>query len=151
MRDAIVFELRFLDAVREQVEDIAVEREQGQPVDPVDLRNRAYEAAGIRAPRQGAPRNVYERSADVKSYVLHRAQGHCEGCARQAPFLRPDRSHYLEPHHIRRVSDGGPDDPRFVIGLCPNCHRRVHAGIDGPAYNNQLLALMPAIEPPFRR
>jgi HNH endonuclease len=38
---------------------------------------------------------------------------------------------YLEPHHLRRVSNGGPDHPAHVISLCPNCHRRVHAGADG--------------------
>jgi 5-methylcytosine-specific restriction protein A len=33
-----------------------------------------------------------------------------------------------------------------VIALCPNCHRRVHAGSDGPTYNEDLLAKMTAIE-----
>ncbi|WP_246259362.1 MULTISPECIES: HNH endonuclease [Chelativorans] len=54
----------------------------------------------------------------------------------------------MEPHHLRRLSDGGPDDPRFVIALCPNCHRRVHHGMDGQAYNTELLDRMALIEPP---
>jgi hypothetical protein len=37
----------------------------------------------------------------------------------------------LEPHHIRRLADGGPDHPRWVAALCPTCHRRVHHGVDG--------------------
>jgi len=78
--------------------------------------------------------------------VVVRATGSCEGCGAPAPFLRPNGTPYLEPHHIRRLSDGGPDDPRFVIALCPNCHRRVRSGSDGPAYNDALLAKMPQIE-----
>jgi HNH endonuclease len=53
----------------------------------------------------------------------------------------------VEPHHIRRISDGGPDDPSFVVALCPNCHRRVHAGMDGHDYNSNLLVAMASIEP----
>ena len=41
---------------------------------------------------------------------------------------RKDNTPYLEPHHIRRVGDGGPDHPRYVIALCPNCHREAHFG-----------------------
>ncbi|WHQ72664.1 HNH endonuclease signature motif containing protein [Methylorubrum extorquens] len=42
---------------------------------------------------------------------------------------------YLEPHHTRRVSDGGPDDPRFVGAVCPSCHREIHHGLNGQARN----------------
>lgn len=41
------------------------------------------------------------------------------------------RSRYVEPHHTRRLTDGGPDDFHHVIALCPTCHRRVHYGTDG--------------------
>lgn len=144
VRDAIVFELRYLDAVTE-----AVEREGPSPNASLkELRQRAMEAAGVFPARQvAATRNVYQRSRDVKDYVLARANGHCEGCRSDAPFVRANGSPYLEPHHIRRVSDGGPDHPAFVIALCPNCHRRVHAGADGSTYNAELLARMATIEP----
>ncbi len=85
----------------------------------------------------------------MKNYVLARAKGRCEGCKKPAPFIRLDGSPYLEPHHIRRVSDGGPDNPAFVIALCPNCHRLVHAGRDGKFYNDELLASMETIESGF--
>lgn len=81
---------------------------------------------------------VYNRSQAVRVYVLRRADGSCEGCEQAAPFLTGDGRPYLEPHHIRRLSDGGPDDPRWVVALCPNCHRRVHYGADGEEYNRQL-------------
>jgi 5-methylcytosine-specific restriction protein A len=142
-RDAIVFELRPLSAIVEATE-------QTQETDPPktldELRALAKAAAAVVSPTITSVRNIYQRSRDVRSYVLARAAGNCEGCKTPAPFMRKDGSPYLEPHHIRRVSDGGPDDPSFVIALCPNCHRRVHAGLDGEGYNSDLLAVMRAIE-----
>jgi 5-methylcytosine-specific restriction protein A len=145
-RDALVFELRPLSAVVEHVD-----AEANEAVNNLDeLRKKAYAAAGISSlQRKAGFRNVYQRSADVRAYVLARAKGNCEGCEKPAPFTRIDGSPYLEPHHIRRVSDGGPDDPAFVIALCPNCHRFVHAGKDGTDYNAELLARMPKLEPKY--
>jgi 5-methylcytosine-specific restriction protein A len=145
-RDALVFELRPLSAVVEHVD-----AEVNEAIDNLDeLRKRAYAAAVISpSQRKMGFRNIYQRSADVRAYVLARANGSCEGCEKPAPFMRADGTPYLEPHHIRRVSDGGPDDPAFVIALCPNCHRFVHAGKDGPDYNAQLLARMSQLEPKY--
>ncbi|WP_248447060.1 HNH endonuclease [Sinorhizobium meliloti] len=141
MRDAIVFELRPVTAVVEKVEEMA-------PVSPDlgDLRRRAFAAATATPGKSKSTASVFERSRDVRDYVVARAKGHCEGCTEPAPFLRSNGVPYLEPHHIRRLTDGGPDDPRFVIALCPNCHRRVHSGADGSQYNGRLLASMKAIE-----
>jgi len=94
-----------------------------------------------------AKRNVYQRSGDLKIYVLRRANGTCEGCDQPAPFRTTAGHPYLEPHHTRRLSDGGPDDYRHVIALCPTCHRRVHHGEDGHAYNHDLVESLTTIEP----
>jgi 5-methylcytosine-specific restriction protein A len=143
-RNAIVFELRQLEAVTEIID------ERGAPA-TVDLESLLAKALASAAtpPKSGTGtlRNVYERSRDVRDYVLARAGSTCEGCQSPAPFTRKDGSPYLEPHHIRRLSDGGPDHPAFVIALCPNCHRRVHAGADGNIYNGALLARMAHIQP----
>src|SRR5262249_2366302 len=80
----------------------------------------------------------YARAAEVREYVLERADGVCECCEERAPFQRRSGGPYLEPHHIHRVSDGGPDDPRFVPGLCPNCHRENHFGVEGEGINKDL-------------
>jgi 5-methylcytosine-specific restriction enzyme A len=80
------------------------------------LRHDALDAAsdaGERDPRE-ARRLYHARSAAVRDYVLARAAGTCESCGQRAPFLRQDGTAYLEPHHTRRVSDGGPDHPRWV-------------------------------------
>ncbi len=143
-REALVFELRPLSAILETTE--GAPSEASKTLD--QLRTLAKAAAGIFPPTQAVGmRNIYQRSRDVRNYVLARAAGDCEGCKSPAPFVRKNGNPYLEPHHIRRVSDGGPDDPAFVIALCPNCHRRVHAGKDGDSYNGTLLEKMPVIEP----
>jgi 5-methylcytosine-specific restriction protein A len=141
-RKAIVFELRPLDSV------VHIADENVSPaIGSLDvLRARAFAAAKPSVSSTTVTRSVYERSADVRDYVLARSKGSCEGCGVAAPFLRTNGTPYLEPHHIRRVSDGGPDDPRFVIALCPNCHRRVHFGTDGVGYNTTLLSKMKAVE-----
>ena len=75
----------------------------------------------------------------MHTYVLRRADGTCEGCGDPAPFnKRATGRPYLEPHHIRRRADAGPDHPRWIIALCPNCHRRVHYGENGTDYNEKL-------------
>ena len=63
-----------------------------------------------------------------------------------APFARPDGTPYLEPHHTRRLSDGGPDHPRWVAAVCPNCHREVHHGTKGQEKNRSLQALLAELE-----
>lgn len=144
-RRAIVFELRTLEGVVE-VAEARVPPTNGASLD--ELRGFALAAASTSAqmPSVGR-RSIYQRSNDVRSYVLARANGVCEGCGAPAPFKRVDGTPYLEPHHLRRISDGGPDHPLHVICLCPNCHRRVHFSFDGVEYNHQLQLKMNTIEP----
>ena len=74
----------------------------------------------------------------IRQYVLERANGYCEGCNLPAPFMTADGKPYLEPHHIRRLSDGGPDHPRWVAAVCANCHRRAHYSRDAVVFNQTL-------------
>jgi 5-methylcytosine-specific restriction protein A len=112
-----------------------------------DLRTRSARTLGEPPSSTVARRNVYQRSGDLKVYVLRRVDGSCEGCERQAPFVTTGGHPYLEPHHTRRLSDGGPDDYHHVIALCPTRHRRVHHGLDGQVYNAELSAKLGTIEP----
>jgi 5-methylcytosine-specific restriction protein A len=110
-----------------------------------DLRQAARET-----PQQDGPvdarRRVWVRSRALRIYVLRRAHGRCEACDTPAPFTTAAGHPYLEAHHTRRLSDGGPDDPRWVIAICPNCHRRAHYGKDATAYNDQMQQKLGAIE-----
>ncbi len=91
----------------------------------------------------------FDRSKSVVTYALSRANGICEGCDQQAPFLRKNGEPYLEVHHIKEVASGGSDALVNVIALCPNCHRRVTHGQDKTEYNqglkNKIIALEQAI------
>jgi 5-methylcytosine-specific restriction protein A len=119
---------------------------QGEPMDaPEDrqlrkdtldqLRRKALaDAADARTPSQRQA--IYRRrSRAIRLYVLRRSEGNCEGCGKEAPFMTSTGDPYLEPHHIRRLTDGGPDHPRWVIAVCPNCHRRAHYAQDSQEYN----------------
>jgi 5-methylcytosine-specific restriction enzyme A len=71
----------------------------------------------------------FVRNPDVVAEVRFRAKGKCEGCNKNAPFLRrKDGKPYLEVHHVKQLADGGEDTVENAIALCPNCHRERHFG-----------------------
>ena len=75
--------------------------------------------------------NAFRRNPDVIVEVLIRASGVCESCGQPAPFIRSsDRSPYLEIHHCVPLASGGEDTIENAIALCPNCHRRMHFGLE---------------------
>jgi 5-methylcytosine-specific restriction endonuclease McrA len=134
---------------------VADRRRTGMP----DLSAEALEAANIdelrrvallRSVRSVSARSsvhLYRaRSQAIRLYVLRRANGTCESCLADAPFSRADGSPYLEPHHVTRLADDGPDHPAKVIGLCPTCHRRAHYAIDAKKFNVGLIRRLQRIE-----
>ncbi|MBB4069222.1 5-methylcytosine-specific restriction protein A [Salinibacter ruber] len=145
MRSAVVFELAVeptedqdRDDVEEQVEESGGSNQRWWTRPQGELRALALQESTSSVSEEEARQRSYQRSKAVQIYVKKRADGICEGCGKEAPFVTPQERPYLETHHVRRVSDGGPDHPRWVIALCPNCHRRVHHGQDGETYNEQL-------------
>lgn len=144
MRQAIVFELGFIDYTQPALMNIAEENintdlRQLQKRSLNELRNLALVGLVSEAPKKVKRQVIRLRSNAVRAYVLKRANGVCEGCFLAAPFITKKGSPYLEPHHTTRVADGGPDHPAHVIALCPTCHRRVHYGHDGDSFNQQLI------------
>jgi hypothetical protein len=72
----------------------------------------------------------YRRNPDVAAAVLIRANGKCERCNCDAPFIRASNgTPYLEVHHQVMLSENGEDTIENAIALCPNCHRELHFGI----------------------
>lgn len=136
MRDAIRFEL--VPAGSREI-DVGTRDLDGLSLDEL------YEQAEASVTGEGRPtpgessRTTYTRSEVVKEYALRRADGVCQGCGDDAPFLDEDGEPFLEVHHLHRRSDGGADHPDNVIALCPNCHRRVHYGRDGDEFNQELI------------
>lgn len=69
----------------------------------------------------------YQRSDAVIEKVLRCAKGICELCKSPAPFIKTDKSAYLEVHHIDQLAKGGADTVENAVALCPNCHRKMHS------------------------
>jgi 5-methylcytosine-specific restriction enzyme A len=86
-RTAIVFELKPLVAIVEKIEEEPALAAGALP----DLRELAFRAAAAssQSSYQGK-RTIYQRSQDLRGYVLARAGGNCEGCCIAAPFSRKD-------------------------------------------------------------
>lgn len=80
---------------------------------------------------------VYERSPQVRSYILERAGGFCEWCG-QKGFETLSGSLYLETHHIQPLSENGSDTVDNVIALCPNHHREAHFGVNAVHFRKEL-------------
>jgi 5-methylcytosine-specific restriction protein A len=107
-----------------------------------------YENAKRSSPQTGEPEpgssttssgQSYTRSEVVKQFALRMAEGVCQGCDEEAPFIDSDGDPYLEVHHLHSRADGGADDPENVLAICPNCHRRVHHGRGGDRFNQGLI------------
>jgi 5-methylcytosine-specific restriction protein A len=150
VRKAILFELvplASLDGANDDPQGGATETDQESSAESLaELRRKALaDSAESRTPVER--RALFRmRSRAIRLYVLARAAGKCEGCGAPAPFVTQKGQPYLEPHHIRRLTDGGPDDPRWVAGVCPNCHRRAHYSLDATEYNNQLIEILARLE-----
>jgi 5-methylcytosine-specific restriction protein A len=152
MRKAILFELVPLQAFQATAEPTTPEsstaetEEEWNHASLDELRRKAVaNSAESRTPVER--RALYRmRSRAVRLYVLRRAKGMCEGCRNPAPFVTAASIPYLEPHHIRRLTDGGPDNPRWVVAVCPNCHRRAHYSSDAESFNARLTRIVQELE-----
>ena len=72
---------------------------------------------------------IFSRNPYVVAETLKKADGKCEECSKNAPFIRvKDGTPYLEVHHKVRLADGGEDTLENTLALCPNCHRKLHFG-----------------------
>ena len=72
---------------------------------------------------------VFNRNPAVVAAALLRANGKCDGCLQEAPFLKAgDGAPYLEVHHKVPLAQRGNDHLDNAEALCPNCHRRKHFG-----------------------
>ncbi len=109
----------------------------------------------LSVPRSATPKRrqvIYRiRSKAIRRYILHRAQGLCEGCSSPSPFRGVDGQPYLEAHHTRRLADGGLDALKHVIALCPNCHCRTERGEDAKFFNSKLIRLLAKLEPDLHK
>ena len=141
-RRIILFKLIPHDQYARTLERESTEVPEVETSDLVSLRELAYGRSSVEAPKSSRITSYYKRADLIKRYVLKRANEYCEYCGRRAPFLTKDLRPYLEVHHILSLSDGGPDDPRWVIALCPNCHRMAHYSKDAEKIREEMLKLV---------
>lgn len=71
--------------------------------------------------------NQLERRQLIVEYTKLRADGICELCNENAPFFTKNNEPFLEIHHIKPLSQAGEDIIQNTVGLCPNCHRKMHS------------------------
>lgn len=94
---------------------------------------------GSAAPRKStAPVTTFVRDPAVKAWVLRRANGKCESCLEDAPFITTEGYPFLEVHHLKTLADGGSDRVSNAAALCPNCHRRFHHAGDKAKLRDKL-------------
>lgn len=146
LRQAIVFELTPIQEFN-QIEDGSESGLDESNEDTLEiLRDKAMDDSAVNRTPTERKAKWRRRSRAIALYVLKRSKGVCEGCQTAAPFVTATGRPYLEPHHIRRLSDGGPDHPRWVVALCPNCHRRAHHAVDVVDFNKYLADLVGQLE-----
>ena len=130
--------LRLTDSVAQYVHQI--EQMQDSPdaleQDAASLSDAALAALVQRYSQQPVRRytttsTTYSRNPYIATAARRRANGKCELCGNNAPFLNKKGEPFLESHHVVWLSRGGADSADNVAALCPNCHRRMHE-LDDP-------------------
>jgi len=96
-----------------------------------------------KVPRTSATSDRYVRDPEVIAWVLEEAAGNCDHCGTPGPFKRMDGEPFLEVHHERPLSEGGPDTTENAAACCPNCHRRLHYD---PAKDGLRLTLIASVK-----
>lgn len=94
-----------------------------------------------------APVTSFARDPAVKAWVLRRANGKCESCLGDAPFITIEGYPYLVVHHLKTLADGGSDRVSNTVALCPNCHRRFHHGVDKSELREALYRRLDCLSP----
>lgn len=136
-RQIIVFELVSIQMFDERLPD--TEEASLSAASLSELRRVALTSATDNAPVSEHIIQTRKRSEAIRLYALKRAQGVCEACGKPASFMTVANEPYLEVHHLRRLSDGGPDHPEWVAAICPDCHRHAHYGIDASGFNESIV------------
>lgn len=90
------------------------------------LRIKAVENQTEKPSNRNTITKSYLRDPYIARYARLRANGRCQLCGKEAPFLDLHGDPYLESHHIIWLSRGGADTIDNTVGLCPNCHRKMH-------------------------
>ena len=70
----------------------------------------------------------YRRKPIFVKFVKTRDMEECQACG--CKIKKEKKGYYVEVAHIKALSEGGPDDPRNMVALCPNCHKKLDVGCE---------------------
>jgi len=102
------------------------------------LREKALASSTKKIPVRSSKSKYFKTSSYINAYAKKRANGICEKCKNEAPFINQQGEPFLEVHHIGKLSDGGADHPLNVAAICPNCHREAHKSKNHVEFNEKL-------------
>lgn len=130
--------------------DVAIESGPTADIQEYIARARRIQTRGLADKPAGVPKpralrgtiSMFFRDPAVRAWVLQRAKGCCELCHSPAPFVTDDKEPFLESHHLIMLCEGGPDTPDNATALCPNCHRKLHHGIDRIELRERLIRIV---------
>lgn len=91
-----------------------------------ELKEKAKQTNSKKVAKRNVTVTAHERNSYVVEYAKRRANGVCELCEIEAPFLNKNNEPYLETHHIEWLANGGEDTIENTVALCPNCHTKMH-------------------------
>lgn len=87
----------------------------------------------------------FERNYDVVVWAKRRANGICQLCQSQAPFINKQGNPFLETHHIIPLGQDGKDVIKNTVALCPNCHRRLHHALNPEDDKERLIRIAKSV------
>lgn len=122
-RKVWIFPLKPISKVQETIENCS-EMEIAQ-LSNKELIRRSEIIAINRKPKKISTLEYY-RDPYLKEIVKRIAEGKCQYCLKEAPFLDKRGIPYLEAHHVKYLSQGGTDSINNLVAVCPNCHKMVH-------------------------
>jgi len=70
-------------------------------------------------------RSRMENFGLMRQFVLDRANGVCQLCGNHAPFSDRDGRPYLEIYQVQSIKNGGPQAPKNLVAICPNCKTKM--------------------------
>ncbi|WP_157358402.1 HNH endonuclease [Amycolatopsis sp. ATCC 39116] len=115
--------------------------------DYIDDLGETHSSSAAQSQPKKRERNNYQRSRQARDAVLVRAANQCENdrCTGMPADTTPAGTAILEVDHVDDLALGGPDHPRHMIALCPNCHATKTRGKNRAALRRHLRARAAAL------
>ncbi|PHG27298.1 restriction endonuclease [Bacillus toyonensis] len=102
------------------------EQKKARELSYIKLKERATKVVSHGNNKRFTKTTTYQRNEYVAELAKRRAQGKCELCEQHASFRDKKGNPYLEAHHVEWLSEGGEDTIYNTVGVCANCHRKLH-------------------------